>query len=396
MYTDLFSEYRRVYYASENFVFYPGFNRLVIFYIELIFFTITKWLLINPEELFYLSNPANSEASLTEFLIFAQDPSIFRHAFIMKLPYFIFDLCCAGLIWKYFKGHRLQVFALFLWLFNPVTIYATYLFGRFEVIGLFFLIATAYCLKTNRVLLAALVFGLAVNCREIYVLFLPAFFLALIDWQHAFKQNFKRLLLPLLIVVVLIASPYLFRGLFDLTAIFTKESNLFEVKRGLQSFFIREFNGVYPFFLLCSLCYFGLINRRDLSMDGVFVIGCLSIILPYFMVGFHSAHYFTWAVPFLLLVIFHVDKLNAPVLVIFTCWLFYWLFYDQRYQLTPLSAVPLDESFFGRKNFAELFRTYIPIEHVIDDVVLKNISRTICIAAMAIVLYRAHYLTSKN
>jgi len=55
MHMDMLSELTRVNYSMQNGEFYPGFNRLTVFYIESIFYFFTQWFFVNPDVLLFLA-----------------------------------------------------------------------------------------------------------------------------------------------------------------------------------------------------------------------------------------------------------------------------------------------------------------------------------------------------
>ena len=59
-----------------------------------------------------------------------------------------------------------QFLALKIWLCNPVTLYAFYLFGRFESIPIFFFALTLRLAQKQRLLAAAVALGLTLNCQN--------------------------------------------------------------------------------------------------------------------------------------------------------------------------------------------------------------------------------------
>jgi len=76
-----------------------------------------------------------------------------------------------------------------IWLFNPLTIFSTYIFGRFEVISLFFLAASAFQLKNDRIFFASALFAIALHCREINLLYAPFLLLAVIDYKDHWLRS---------------------------------------------------------------------------------------------------------------------------------------------------------------------------------------------------------------
>ncbi|MBT8114303.1 MAG: hypothetical protein KJP04_02925, partial [Arenicella sp.] len=386
MHMDLLSEYRRINYAFDNWSFYPGFNRLTIFYIESLFYMFTKWFVVDPQLLLNLPDPAHSVASVTTHFIFTGDPHVFRHLFIFKLPYLVFDLLAALLIWRYFDGHRLQTVALALWLFNPVTLYASYFFGRFEVISLFFLIWTALCLKQNKLLLAAVVFGLALNCREINLVLVPVFALLLFNCWKQRTASLSVLATSAAVVVFFLCLPYLIEILFNVEPLFTRETGVLSVSKGVSAFFDSQIGSIYPYFVISIVCFFALTITNFDDPSELYLVGGLSMLLPLFMIGFTSAHYFSWAVPFLILAACHRQNLLLPILVLLLAWVFFWLFNPVGAHFTPLLATPIHEAFFGYNNFQGYYHSIFPDQQIFTPALLRDLFFSICVASMITVL----------
>ena len=68
---------------------------------------------------------------------------------LLKLPYFAFDIAIAFLLRALFKTEKEKLLAFTFWIFNPITLYATYMMGQFDVIPTFFTIACLYLVVKN-------------------------------------------------------------------------------------------------------------------------------------------------------------------------------------------------------------------------------------------------------
>lgn len=390
MHMDLLSELRRIHFAVDNDVYYPGFNRITIFYIEKFFFFFTQCFFVDKDTLFFLQNPAHSTASETWHFIFVGDAHVYRHIFLFKLPYLVFDLLCALLIFRFFKGHKSQFFFVALWLFNPVTIYATYIFGRFEVIFLFFLIATALALKNNRLLLATVLFGLAFNSREIAVMLVPTFVLVLMMQYRLEKISFKQFLGLAGVLFTLLIAPYLAKYLFSLESVFTREANVLEVKKGISGFFGLEFGGTYIYFLIISLSFFFLLNKKSLAASEIFIFSGLTMILPLFFGDLQSAHYFAWPTPFLILAGYYLNNTKFVLAIMFLFWTLFWLLHPYGANFTLLLATPIHETFFGFSTFEQFWNNLVGGHPVLNTAVLKKLFMTIVSSTMIYFLIKAH------
>ena len=182
---DLFSEYRRVFFALQTESYFPGAHRFVVFYIEMFFAWLIPPFIHDAESIFYLPAPTNSTASLSDYFFFVADPHVFRHLFLLKVPYLLFDLATALVVWRYLDRFEHKKIGLLIWLFNPITLYAIYIFGRFESIGIFFLAMTAQSVQRERFITASIYFGVALHCREINILLAPFFLLSIVYFHHS-------------------------------------------------------------------------------------------------------------------------------------------------------------------------------------------------------------------
>ena len=84
---------------------------------------------------------------------------IYIHLLTLKIPFLIFDLLTAYSLAKLFTNPKQKTMALILWLFNPISIYASYMMGQFDVIPVFFTVLSIYFVAKKRLSLAALALG---------------------------------------------------------------------------------------------------------------------------------------------------------------------------------------------------------------------------------------------
>ena len=389
MHMDLLSEYRRVNYAFENGEWFPGSNRMVTFWIELVFYSISQWFVVAQDVLLYLPNPEHSTSSTSHHFIFVGDSHVFRHIFLFKLPYLVFDLLAARFVWQYFSDSPKQMLATAFWLFNPVTIYATYFFGRFEVISLFFLIATALMFKKQKLFWAAIAFGLALNSREVNVLFLPAFFLAIWFSIQSAKISFYKGLLVCVPVLALWALPYVLQVVFGATTPFASPASVIDVKRGVSAVLDKEFLGIYPFFLLSAASLLWLMGRRAMAPEQGFINAALAVMIAFFILGFQSAHYFSWIIPFLVLAIYPSRVMFFQASLLILCWFCYWLLTPTGAYFSPLLATPIHESFFGWNTPSHAYQSIFAGHPLLDLRIVRKIVFTAAAACLLVMLVDA-------
>ncbi len=119
-----------------------------------------------------------------------QNPLVFLHLFLLKIPYFMFDI---GIFWLFLKifGNRKEKYLLaLLWWLNPINIYASYMMGQFDVLPTFFTVASLYfAAKNNKentksMYLAALMLGIG-GAFKIYPLFFLVPLMSLVvSWRQ--------------------------------------------------------------------------------------------------------------------------------------------------------------------------------------------------------------------
>lgn len=81
----------------------------------------------------------------------AEAPRIHLTLFVLKLPHLIFDLASAFLLLALLKKQlRGAIVALAFWMFNPIGLYISYLFGRYDVVAGFFVLLSLYMFQRIR------------------------------------------------------------------------------------------------------------------------------------------------------------------------------------------------------------------------------------------------------
>lgn len=99
------------------------------------------------------------------------NPQIYGHLLLLKIPYLVFDLLAGWYLAKLFDKPRDRVLAFGLWVFNPVNLYTTYMMGQFDVIPTFLVILSVWLAKQQKWAWAAFCLGVGASFK-IYPLFL--------------------------------------------------------------------------------------------------------------------------------------------------------------------------------------------------------------------------------
>ncbi len=230
----------------------------------------------------------------------------------LKIPYLVFDLGVALLLFKFFKEPKNKFLAFTLWMFNPINLYATYMMGQFDVIPTFLTVFALYlAVKREKFFLAAVLLGLGASFKVFPFLFLIP--LALI--KNKWIDRIKIVGLGVLTYVATIL-PFINSSGFRATALVagqtTKSMYATLPISGGESIIL------FPFLILFFYLVF-LFKKEDLkSIWSRFFI----VILLFFVFTHYHPQWLLWATPFLVIDLVKSGLKHWPlVLIIFLSWL---------------------------------------------------------------------------
>lgn len=246
------------------------------------------------------------------------------HLFLLKFPYLIFDLLTGLVIYKLFNSVKTSIIALALWTFNPISLYATYMMGQFDIIPTFFIILSVYMVTKNKLDYAALSlgFGIAFKLSPIFLI-IPLFILG--------RNFFDRLKLIILSLVPYLLSviPYLTSHDFRTNALFANQSS--------KSFYASipvsggESILLFPVFLLFYYLVIWINKKAILERAPGVEIWKLYLIplLLFFIFTHYHAQWLIWITP-LMIMDLTVNKWKnfIPNLLIFLSWFASLFFFD--------------------------------------------------------------------
>lgn len=231
--------------------------------------------------------------------------------FWFKLPYLFIDLATAFLFTGLFDKERNKKLAFLLWMFNPVTLYATFMMGQFDIIPVALTILSTYFYKKEKYEFASLSLGFGAAYKMYPILLLPAIVLLskskLIDRVKLFIIG----LVPFAISI----APFLGSPAFRQMVLFSPKSS----KMLFMSWKLTAAEGLYPFILILIFIYWLVyFTKVKLNVNTIF----LTILLLIFSVSHYHPQWFLWVSPFLIWA-YLKDKTNwILVSTIFACWLF--------------------------------------------------------------------------
>lgn len=384
---DLFSEARRLFFVLENGYYFDQGHRLVVYYIEMAFTAFSTLFIDVTDGLFHLEDPTQSTSDIVDYGFFLSDHNIYRHLFFFKLPYLLFDIATALVIWRFIDKPEHKKIALLIWLFNPITLFATYIFGRFEVISLFFLAVTAWQLKYHRIFFASFMFAVSLHCREINLLFAPFFLLAIIDFKDHFIKNTVVISTSIAIIALTFLLPAWLIKVSGGNLMLFVDPNATSGDDAFQKMLSLGYYWFYPIIIALSALAIYAWEIGDKPHSERFVICAALAICIYFGFNVHSVHYAAWIVLFPVMAIQFDKKMGLPFVALCGVWIAMWLLKTDNGVFTLFLAAPLSTDFIGTGHFPSFFQ-----QHLASDTLslhqLIQIVRSLFLVVMGFFAYR--------
>lgn len=302
-------------YIKENisdarFSYYPPLTYYTFAFFQLIyqFFSnsFSSWM-VNLVDL-YLSS-FNGQAA--DFIKAAPNPHIFRDLFLGKSPYLLFDFAAFLVLINFVKRRLIKKAAIFIWLFNPVSLYAIYMMGQFEIIPAFLVLLGFFVLRKNPSL-GILTLGIAAAFKNYAFLFiLPTILIYEDSWRGRAK------------LFVIAVAPYL---IFLLPTIFSNfKESIFTLLPKIYLHYRKPLEG-WPLYsqiikylvltasLIAILALSSILKLRDKWNFSVGV--SLAMVLTVFVFAPRlSIHYLLWSTP-LTILWFKNQKLAMVIIIV--------------------------------------------------------------------------------
>lgn len=225
------------------------------------------------------------------------NPNIFSYLLLLKFPYLLADLAVGVLLLREKKS------TLLLWLFNPISLYAIYAQGQFDILPALTTVAAYYLVLHKRLWPAALVLGLGAALKTYPLLLLPFVLMRSKSLPQAITVTVAALGTYLVFLVPFISSPAAREAIFASGL----SQRLFSL-----SWPLGFGESLLPYFVL----YFGLwlyswSRHFDFDLLPEFLATTLSVLL---LSHFHP-QWAIWPLPFVVLALTRLPKLLFPALL---------------------------------------------------------------------------------
>lgn len=251
---------------------------------------------------------------------------IFRTVFLLKLPYLFFDILTGMLILYIFRAephNGLRAFTF--WILNPIVIFAVYIFGRYEVIPIFFILLCIYFLKENRIYLASLSLGIAIVSRYYALLFLP---LLLLLYCRTWMEMAKAVVITAIPIILYNAITILTSG--RLVSVDFAESHFVDYLLAMN-FDIGWVGQKIYIFVAVYTCILLFVYYKKKSENRIvdFTAYSLIILLLIYATSLFHPQYFVWFIPFLAIYYGYthdktIIELHCLQVICFAVYTFYW------------------------------------------------------------------------
>lgn len=291
------------------------------------------------------------------------------HPLLLKLPYFIFDLLIGILL---FKLSERKVWALAFWMFNPVSLYATYMMGQFDIIPTFFIILSVYLAVKNKLQLSALALGGGIAFK-LFPVFLV---IPLIILGKNYQERIKLLIISL-VPYVLSIIPYLSSHNFRTTALFANQSS--------KSLYANipvsggESILLFPVFLLL---FYLLIwsKRQDFSKIDIWKLYSIPLLLFFIFTHYHP-QWLIWLTPLLIFDLVMSEFKNLiPIIVIVISWFASLFFFDPSLTLGIFAPIA--------PALRDLPSIWILLNINVDYNIMRSLIQTVFASASLYLIYQ--------
>lgn len=274
-------------------------------------------------------------------------PNMIFFMLILKLPYLFFDLFLGYILYKIYNSKKI----LYLWLFNPISIYLIYILGNFDIIPTFLTVLSFYFIKKNKFTWSYLSIGLAIALKIYPIMFLP--FIIFYDKKNLLK-NIKFSLLSLLPLAISIL-PFIFQNSF-----YTSFLGSGLTQKILEYKILNI--PVFPIFYITILINYFL-SKSSKKLENVFLYMFLIFIG---LVKFHP-QWIMWFFPFLLIIYTKSNKFKYFLISFFILIFSYIILFNDNYLFWG-HFTPIEPSFVSLTSPFEI----IKLRTHFDPIVIQN------------------------
>lgn len=306
----------------------------------------------------------------------AQAPRIHLTLFLLKLPHLAFDLASAFLLLALLKTKpRGAIIAFSFWMFNPIGLYISYVYARYDLMAGFFVLLSLYMFQRARPFSSLAALALSLLSRVMEASLVPFFLIG--AWGQL--KNQRRLLVGSLVLGATALAIILSGTLPRIISILDRAHGQFLLAAKLP---IILYDELVLFVVGYAILLFSGVEK-DLSSYVVLRKYSLMVFLILFSFAFFNPQYFFALLPLLALELAEQPGLAWFHLIQIVGYAFYLLNWGA--QTTWWLFLPLDPALFSRLTPPELIiQPYTNYKAVIA------IFRSVLTAASLWMVYRIY------
>ena len=247
---------------------------------------------------------------------------------ILKLPYLIIDIAMAFSLAALFDNDKQKRWAFMLWLFNPITLYATFSMGVFDIIPALFTVLSLVFAKKKQLGLAAIMISIGAAYKQYPIFLLPFLFFS----AKGFWNKVKVAILGVLPYFLTIA-PYLSSAAFKAMVFGPKAQKMFYME-----WMLSGAEGLYPYLLgVVLLIWHAFKSKNAADMLWKYYLGFFLIL---FSVTHFHPQWFLWIAPFLVIELVANNWRNTWLdLSIFACYVFIIFTFDNSLNIGLFAVI---------------------------------------------------------
>lgn len=246
------------------------------------------------------------------------DTSLYLNLFLFKLPYFFLDIGAAYFLSKIFKEERKRRYAFIFWIFNPLTLYATFMVGQYDLIPTLFTILALYFAEKKKFNFSILSLGIGGSFKMYPLLFIfPAAFIFGERFYEKLKYAFLGFL-PFFMTII----PFINSAAFRQMVLFSPKNQ----KMLFMGLHVSGAEVIYPFVVILTLIFIhAFYVKEKYEIEDYF----LFILLLFFSVTHYHPQWFLWITPFLIIYLIKTNfRYLVLVALLFTGWFLITLFFE--------------------------------------------------------------------
>ncbi len=249
---------------------------------------------------------------------FYEFPKVGFQIFLFKLPYLFIDIASAFLLSSLFTDPTKKKMAFKLWMFNPLTFYATFMMGQLDILPVFFTILACYLFKNKKMNWGLFALGIGGAYKMYPLLLIPA---AAFLFGETFWKKVKLIAVGILPYVLTIA-PYLMSKGFRSMVLFGSK----ETKMLFMNWSVTGAESVFPFILILVVIYLiSYYSKNKIAIEYYFLV----ILLLIFATSSYHPQWFLWVTPFLIYALVKNSfKYVELVITLVVCWFIITMFFE--------------------------------------------------------------------